>query len=77
LRKIFAVDGQRLSRASSLVDISAMSSVTGMPSRASLSAGPIRSASVKWPEPYFFAAKARPSTVPGTPMASAESRDFC
>ena len=52
LRKIFAEDGQRLSRASSLADISAMSSVTGMPSRASFSAGAIRSASVKRPEPY-------------------------
>ena len=40
-------------------------------------AGAIRSARVKRPEPYLSSAKARPATVPGTPMASAESRDFC
>ena len=76
LRKIFAVDGQRASRASSFGGRSARSSLTGKPSRASANAGAIRSASVKRPEPYFASAIARPATVPGTPMASAVSRDF-
>ena len=40
------------------------------PSRAMAMAGAIRSASVKWPEPYLSSASARPATVPGTPMAS-------
>ena len=48
-----------------------------MPSRASEIAGMIRSASVNLPEPYFCSASASPATVPGTPMASAELRDFC
>ena len=33
-------------------------------------------ASVNWPEPYFSSASVSPATVPGTPMPSAESRDF-
>ena len=33
-------------------------------------------ASVNLPEPYFSSASAKPATVPGTPMPSAESRDL-
>ena len=77
LRKISAEDGQRASRGRSLGSESAVSSVIAIPSRASAIAGAIKSASVNRPEPYFSAASARPATVPGTPMASAESRDFC
>ena len=33
-------------------------------------------ASVNLPEPYFSSASARPATVPGTPMPSAELRDL-
>ena len=53
-----------------------MSSATTMPSRASAIAGFSISASVNLPEPYFSSASANPATVPGTPMPSAESRDF-
>ena len=53
-----------------------MSSARTTPSRASSIAGFNRSASVKLPEPYFSSASASPATVPGTPMPSAESRDF-
>ena len=48
-----------------------------MPSRASWIAGAINCASVNRPEPYFVCARESPATVPGTPIASAESRDFC
>ena len=56
--------------------VSAMSSASAKPSRASSIAGCSNSASVNLPEPYFSSASARPATVPGTPMPSAESRDF-
>ena len=56
--------------------VSAMSSAMTKPSRASSIAGFSRSASVNLPEPYFSSASASPATVPGTPMPSAESRDF-
>ena len=56
--------------------VSALSSATTKPSRASAIAGLSRSASVNLPEPYFSSASASPATVPGTPMPSAESRDF-
>ena len=39
-------------------------------------AGASKSASVNFPEPYFCSASAKPATVPGTPMPSAESRDL-
>ena len=76
-KKIRADDGQRSSRGLSIGSESAVSSAIAMPSRASAIAGMIRSASVNLPEPYFCSASASPATVPGTPMASAESRDFC
>ena len=63
-------------RACTLGSESATSSSTGMPLRASSIAGAIRSARVNLPEPYFACASASPATVPGTPTASAESRDF-
>ena len=56
--------------------VSAMSSVTTKPSRASSMAGLRICASVKWPEPYFSSASVNPATVPGTPMPSAELRDL-
>ena len=56
--------------------VSATSSVTTNPSRASAIAGCSNSASVNLPEPYFSSASANPATVPGTPMPSAESRDL-
>ena len=56
--------------------VSAMSSVTTKPSRASSIAGLTICASVNLPEPYFSSASASPATVPGTPMPSAELRDL-
>ncbi len=56
--------------------VSAMSSATAKPSRARSIDGCSNSASVNLPEPYFSSASANPATVPGTPMPSAESRDF-
>ena len=54
-----------------------MSSVIIKPSRASAIAGLQQiCASVNLPEPYFSSASVSPATVPGTPMPSAESRDF-
>jgi hypothetical protein len=47
-----------------------------MPSRANAIAGCKMFARVNWPEPYLSSAIASPATVPGTPIASAESRDF-
>ena len=76
LRKILADAGQRASRGRARGSESATSSSTGMPSRASAIAGAISSASVNLPEPYFACASASPATVPGTPIASAELRDF-
>ena len=73
---IFAEAGQRDSRREMPGSVSAMSSAMTKPSRASSMAGLSRSASVNWPEPYFSSASARPATVPGTPMLSAESRDL-
>ena len=56
--------------------VSAMSSATTKPSRASSMAGFRICASVNLPEPYFSSASANPATVPGTPMPSAELRDL-
>src|SRR5262245_49764367 len=56
--------------------VSAVSSATMKPSRASAIAGLRISASVKLPEPNFSSASASPATVPGTPIPRAESRDF-
>ena len=56
--------------------VSAMSSAIG--SRRAPARWPAcsNSASVNLPEPYFSSASASPATVPGTPMPSAELRDF-
>ena len=53
-----------------------MSAGTAMPLRASAIDGAISCASVKLPEPYLRCASASPATVPGTPIASPDSRDF-
>jgi len=76
LEKAFAEFGQRDMRRYMSDSVSAVSSVTTKPSRASAIAGLRISASVKLPEPNFSSASASPATVPGTPMPSAESRDF-
>ena len=75
-RKIFAEDENRASRGAARGSESASSSSTANPSRASATAGAIRSASANFPEPYFFSASASPATVPGMPTARPESRDF-
>src|SRR5215831_9296706 len=75
-KKIFVVAGQRARRDCDRGSESAMSFSMGMPSRASAIAGAISWASVNLPEPYFACASASPATVPGTPMASAESCDL-
>ena len=53
-----------------------MSSDISVPLAASARPGFTTSASENLPEPYLSRAMARPATVPGTPMASAELRDF-
>ena len=68
--------GPRASRLCQCGRVSAPSSVTTKPSRASAMAGRSSCASVNLPEPYFCSASVRPATVPGTPMPSAESRDL-
>ena len=73
---VFAEFGQRDIRRYMSDSVSAMSSATTKPSRASSMAGFRICASVNLPEPYFSSASANPATVPGTPMPSAELRDL-
>src|SRR5215510_2144548 len=76
LRKTGALEGQRAIRGCAAGSVSAMSSTMSTPLRASVIAGAINSANDSLPEPYLSCARARPATVPGTPIDNAESRDF-
>ncbi len=76
LKNTAVEDGQRLNRLAPQGIESATWPSMGKPLSASAMAGAISSASVNRPEPYFRSASASPATVPGTPTASPESRDF-